>query len=139
MNRLVRRVFARKRFPRCTSPQNPKHSVENVASADTRSALAVFANTRFGDQTLDDTPLLVSELHVLFDHIHDRNAIDSDHVLRNRSKFADLERAFLRCALVIPEQRLLLGCRATAAHALSITDVLHDITDEAELAAERLA
>lgn len=82
VTRLVGRVLTRQRFPRSSGPKDPKHSVENVASSDTRPPLAVLANVGFRDQRLDNTPLLVSELHVLLDHIRDLEAIVSDHVLK---------------------------------------------------------
>lgn len=69
VTRLVWRVLARQCLPRCSSPEDPEHSVENAASSDARPPFAVFANVGLGDQRLDDTPLLVSELHVLLDHI----------------------------------------------------------------------
>lgn len=100
MTRLVRRVLARQRFPWSSGPQDPEHSIENASSIDTWSPLAVFTSFRLRDQRLDNTPLLVSELHVLLDHIHDPDAIVSDHVLRNRSKFEHLPIQFLRCVLV---------------------------------------
>src|SRR5665811_222408 len=67
--RLVRRVLARQCFPRSSGPEDPEHSVENAASFDARPAFAVLASFGFWDQWLDDTPLLVGELHVLLDHI----------------------------------------------------------------------
>jgi hypothetical protein len=100
VNRLVRRVLTRKRFPRSSSPKDPEHSVEDATSINARTTLAVFANTRLRDQALDNTPLLVSELHVLLDHIHDPGAIAFDHVLKNRSNFDYLPMQFLRCVLV---------------------------------------
>lgn len=100
MTGLVRRVLARQRFPRSSGPEDPEHAVENVARIDARSALAIFANVGLWDQRLDDTPLLVGELHVLLDHIRDPDAIVSDHVLKNRSNFGHLPMQFLRCVLV---------------------------------------
>ncbi|MGE0399688.1 MAG: hypothetical protein AB7T06_23435 [Kofleriaceae bacterium] len=43
-----------------------------------------------GDQRLDNTPLLVRELHVLLDHLRDPDAIASDHVFKNRSNYDHL-------------------------------------------------
>src|SRR5213592_3510829 len=71
VTRLVRRVLTRQRFPRRSGPENPEHSVENTARFDARTTFAVLANFRLGNQRLDNTPLLVSELHVLLDHIRD--------------------------------------------------------------------
>jgi hypothetical protein len=90
MTRLVRRVLAGQRFPRCSGPEDPEHAVEHAAGVDTRPTLAVFSNVGLRDQRLDDTPLLVGELHVLFDHNCDHNAIDWDHVLGKRSKYDHL-------------------------------------------------
>jgi hypothetical protein len=100
VNRLIRRVLARKRFPRCSGPKDPEHSVENVASFDARATFPVFANGWLRNQSLDNTPLLVGELHGLLDHIRDPDAIASDHVLKNRSNFDHLQIEFLRCVLV---------------------------------------
>jgi hypothetical protein len=100
VTRLVRRVFAGERLPRSSGPKDPQHPVENATSGDTWPTLAVFANFGLRDQRLDNTPLLVSELHVLLDHIRDPDAILSDHVLKNRSNFAHLPMRFLRCVLV---------------------------------------
>ena len=97
---LVRRVLARKRFPRSSGPQDPQHSVENASRFDARTTFAVLADFRLGDQRLDNTPLLVSELHVLLDHISDPNAIVPDHVLEKRSNFGNLPLPFSRCVLV---------------------------------------
>jgi hypothetical protein len=72
VNRLIWRVLARECDPRCTGPKDPEHSVENIAWRDTWAALAVLASLRFGDQRLDNTPLLVGELHGLLDHAVDR-------------------------------------------------------------------
>ncbi len=99
VTRLVRRVLARKRLPRSSGPQDPKHSVENAASFDARTTFAVLANFGLGDQRLDNTPLLVGELHVLLDHIGAPDAILSDHVFRKRSNFDYLPTQFLRCVL----------------------------------------
>jgi hypothetical protein len=99
MTGLVRRVLARQRFPRGSGPQDPEHSVENTSRFDARSTLAVFAHFGFRDQRLDDTPLLVSELHVLLDHIQNPDAIALVHVLKNRSKSGHLPMQFLRCVL----------------------------------------
>lgn len=96
---LVRRVLARKRFPRSSGPQDPQHSVENASRFDARTTFAVLADFRLGDQRLDNTPLLVSELHVLLDHISDPNAIVPDHVLEKRSNFGNLPLPFSRCVL----------------------------------------
>ena len=96
---LVRRVFARQRLPRCPGPKDPEHSVENATSFDAWTTLAVFARLGLWDQRLDNTPLLVSELHVLLDHIRDPAAIVLDHVLKNRSNFDHLPIVFLRCVL----------------------------------------
>ena len=79
---LVRRVFARQRLPWRAGPQHPEHPVEHAARSDARATLAVLSRFRFRDQRLDNTPLLVSELHVLLDHIQDPNAIVPDHVLK---------------------------------------------------------
>jgi hypothetical protein len=99
MTGLVRRVFARQRLPGCSGPEDPQHAVENAARFDAWATLAVLANSGLGDQRLDNTPLLVSELHVLLDHIRDPNAILCDHVLRNRSNFDYLPMSILRCVL----------------------------------------
>lgn len=100
MTGLVRRVLTRQRLPRSSGPKNPEHPVENASRFDARTTLAVFAHFGLRDQRLDNTPLLISELHVLLDHIRDPDAILPDHVLRNRSNFGYLPRRFLRCVLV---------------------------------------
>jgi alanyl-tRNA synthetase len=99
MTGLVRRVLTRQRFPRSSGPKDPKHPVENASRLDARTTLAVFAYFGLRDQRLDNTPLLVSELHVLLDHIRDPHAILRDHVLRNRSNFGYLPMSILRCVL----------------------------------------
>jgi len=106
VNRLIRRVLAREGFPRSSGPKDPEHSVENPAGFNARTAFAVFANLWFRDETLDNTPLLVSELHGLLDHIRDPDAIASDRVLKNRSNFEDLQIQFLRCVLVLRRRRV---------------------------------
>jgi hypothetical protein len=68
---LVRRVFGGKRFPRRTRPQNPQHSVEDATRLDARASLAVLSRLPDRDQRLDNTPLLIGELHVLLDHVED--------------------------------------------------------------------
>jgi hypothetical protein len=60
VNRLVRRVLARQCFPRRSGPQDPKHSIENTTSFDTRTPFAVLAYSGLRYQTLNNTPLLVS-------------------------------------------------------------------------------
>lgn len=100
MTGLVRRVLTRQRFPRSSGPEDPEHSVENASRFDARTTLAVFAYFGLRDQRLDNTPLLVSELHVLLDHIRDPEAILRDHVLGNRSNFGYLPMSILRCVLV---------------------------------------
>ena len=99
VDRLIWRVLARESLPRRPGPQDPEHSVEHATSINARTTLAVFANSWFGDETLDNTPLLVGELHGLLDHIRDPSAIVPDHVLKNRSKFGYLPPRFLRCVL----------------------------------------
>lgn len=99
MTGLVRRILTWQRFPRSSGPEDPEHAVENASRLDARTTLAVFANFGLRDQRLDNTPLLVSELHVLLDHIRDRDAILRDHVLRNRSNFGYLPMSILRCVL----------------------------------------
>lgn len=100
MTGLVRRVLTRQRFPGSSGPQDPEHPVENASRFDARTTLAVFTHFGLRDQRLDNTPLLVSELHVLLDHIRDPSAIAFDHVLKNRSNSAYLPMRFLRCVLV---------------------------------------
>jgi hypothetical protein len=104
MTGLVRRVFTRKRFPWSSSPKDPEHPVEHASRVDARATLAVFAYFGFRDQRLDDTPLLVSELHVLLDHIRDPEAILPDHVFRKRSNFGYLPMSILRCVLARPRR-----------------------------------
>lgn len=43
VNRLVRRVLARKCFPRSACPKDPEHPVEYASSLDARTTFAVFA------------------------------------------------------------------------------------------------
>jgi len=100
VNRLIRRVFARQRLPRRAGPKDPEHAVEHVTGGHTRATLAVLARLRMWDQRFDNAPLLVGELHVLFDHNRDRDAIVFDHVLGKRSKSDYLPTLFLRCVLV---------------------------------------
>ena len=71
---LVRRVLARQCLPGRTGPQDPEHAVEDAASWNSRTALSVLAALGFRDQSLDSTPLLVGERHVLLDHASDRTA-----------------------------------------------------------------
>src|SRR5665647_496600 len=97
--RLVRRVLAGQRSPRSSGPKDPEHSVENVARGNPRTTLAVLAQFGLWNQTLNNPPLLVSELHVLLDHIRDPNAIVSDHVPGNRSDYNNLLLQFSRCVL----------------------------------------
>ena len=99
MNRLIRRVFARQSLPRRTGPKDPEHAVEHASRGHTRATLAVLARLRMWDQRLDNAPLLVGELHVLFDHNCDHDAILLDHVLGKRSKSDHLPTLFLRCVL----------------------------------------
>lgn len=82
VNRLIRRVLARKRFPRSSGPKDPEHPVEYAASFNARTAFAVLTKFWFWDETLDNTPLLVSELHGLLDHIRAPDAIALDDVLK---------------------------------------------------------
>src|SRR5882672_4846904 len=100
MTGLVGRVLTRQRFPRSSSPKDPEHPVENASRFDARTTLAVFANFGLRNQRLDNTPLLVRELHVLLDHIRDPAAILPDHVFKNRSNFGHLPMSILRCVLV---------------------------------------
>jgi hypothetical protein len=93
VTRLIRRELARQCFPWRPRPEDPQHPVENAARFDARTTFAVLADFRLRDQRLDNTPLLVSELHVLLDHIRDPNAIAIDHVLEKRSKFDNLPNA----------------------------------------------
>lgn len=97
---LIGRIVARQCLPRCAGPEDPEDPVENATCIDARTTLAVFADFGFGDERLDNTPLLVGELHGLLDHIRDPNAIAFDHVLGNRSKSGYLPMRFLRCVLV---------------------------------------
>src|ERR1700689_821436 len=99
MTGLVRRVLTRKRFPRSSGPKDPEHPVENASRFDARTTLAIFAHFGLRDQRLDNTPLLVSELHVLLNHIRDPDAILPDHVFRKRSNFGYLPMSILRCVL----------------------------------------
>jgi hypothetical protein len=74
MARLIRRVLRRQRFPRRSGPQHPKHSVEHMAGWHSRTTFAVFARRAAWDQWLNNTPLLVGELHGLLDHAADRSS-----------------------------------------------------------------
>src|SRR5689334_21501524 len=94
MTGLVRRVLTRQRLPRSSGPKDPEHPVENASRFDSRTTLAIFADFGLRDQRLDDTPLLVSELHVLLDHIRDPDAIPVDRVCKNRSNSAHLPTRF---------------------------------------------
>lgn len=114
VTRLVRRVLTRQRFPRSSGPEDPEHSVENTSRFDPRTTFAVLANFGLWDQRLDDTPLLVSELHVLLDHIRDPNAIALDHVLKNRSNSGYLPVQFLRCVLGRLDERHVVHVRRVA-------------------------
>ena len=106
MTGLVRRILTWQRFPRSSGPKDPEHPVEDASRFDSRTTLAVFAHFGLRDQRLDNTPLLVSELHVLLDHIRDSDAILPDHVFKNRSNFGHLPMSILRCVLVwIPDRR----------------------------------
>jgi len=80
---LVRRVLGRKRFPRRTRPKNPQHSIENATRLDTRASLAVLSRLPDRDQRLDNTPLLIGELHVLLDHVEDPAATFLHVVLKS--------------------------------------------------------
>lgn len=99
VNRLIRRVFAGQRFPRRAGPEDPEHAVEHAARRHAWATLAVLSRFGMWDQRLDNAPLLVGELHVLFDHNRDRNAIGFDHVVGKRSKSDYLQTQFLRCVL----------------------------------------
>jgi len=100
MTGLIRRVLTRKCFPRSSGPEDPQHSVENTSRINARSTFTVLPDLWLGNQRLDNTPLLVSELHVLLDHVRDPDAIAFDHELKKRSNFGHLPMSFLRCVLV---------------------------------------
>src|SRR5579862_10000411 len=68
VDRLKWWILTRQRTPRCSGPENPEHPVEHVARLTTWSAFAVLATLWLGNQRLDNTPLLVGELHGLLDH-----------------------------------------------------------------------
>ncbi len=100
MTGLARRELARQCLPRCTGPQDPEHAIEDAPSWNSRTAFTVLAALGFRDQSLDSTPLLVGERHVLLDHASDRTASSWRTNLKNRSKSRYLRTGFSRCVLV---------------------------------------